>query len=432
MNNSRAIAASIITKVIKNQCSLDHLLDELKEHKDTSFIKELCFGTLRWYHQLNKIAELLLNKPLPAKYFDIHCLLLVGLYQLIYLKTPPHAAVSETVNATLELQKAWAKALINKTLRLFIDDEERFLNKAKTSEEGLYSHPQWLIGKLKKAWPENYQAILEQNNQRAPLSLRVNQQKTTRAKYLELLSAQNITALAVEPAPEAIKLETAVPVNKLPGFAEGFCSVQDLSGQLAALILKPQASERILDACAAPGSKTTHLLEAQPLLEKLIAIDISAERLKKLEENIQRLGLKASPIELITANASHPEAWWDGKPFDAILLDAPCSGTGVIRRHPDIKVLRHPDDVKEQVALQAELLEALWPLLKVGGRLLYSTCSILPEENEKQIHQFLLTHPDAKSISLNLGLGVTQHHGLQILTGDCEADGFYYALIAKN
>ncbi len=428
MNNARAIAAEVISTVLKQQRSLDVLLEKLPEHKDLGLIKELCFGTLRYFYRLNIIASSLLNKPIPNKYFDVHCVLLIGLYQLLYLKTPDHAAVSESVNAVVSLNKVWAKGLINKTLRLFITNPDSYLKIADQTEEGLYAHPQWFIGKVKKAYPEQYQNILAYNNRRAPLTLRVNQQKITTAAYLKLLIEQDIPAKIIELAPSAIQLETAVSVNKLPGFFNGLCSVQDLSGQLAAVILQPKPGERILDACAAPGSKTTHLLEVQPDLKELVAIDINEERLTMLHENLQRLQLDSSTINIITQDAAELS---DNELFDAILLDAPCSGTGVLRRHPDIKVLRHPEDVIPQVVLQAELLTKLWSLLKPGGSLLYSTCSVLPEENEKQIVRFLDQHADAKSTPLSLGLGFQLAHGLQILPGDHDADGFYYCLLNK-
>ena len=428
MSNSRALAAEILRKVIKQQISLDNLLEKIPEQKDSGFIKELCFGTLRWCHRLNPMAEALLNKPLPAKHFDVHCLLLIGLYQLIYLKTPAHAAVSESVNAVVALKKLWAKALINKTLRLFISHEADFLKAADATEEGLYSHPQWLIGKIKKAFPENCFAIFNANNLRAPLTLRVNSQKISRDDFLKLLAEHNIGASFSEFVPSAVQLDHSVPVAQIPGFFEGFCSVQDLAGQLAAFILDPKPGQRILDACAAPGSKTMHLLEKQPLLEKLVALDSSADRLDMLRENLLRLQLDESKIEIRVADASQEIS---DNLFDIILLDAPCSGTGVIRRHPDIKVLRHPEDVVQQTKLQAELLENLWSKLKPGASLLYSTCSILPEENEKQIIRFLAQRPEAKSVPLSLGLGTPFTHGLQILPGEHEADGFYYCLLRR-
>ncbi len=428
----RASAAKIICAVIQQQKSLDTLFEPWNEHKELSFIKGLCFGSLRWYFRLNVIAEHLLHKALPSKYFEVHCLLVIGLYQLIYLKTASHAAVSETVSAAEALKKPWAKALLNKTLRLFLRDQQNFLERADQSSEGLYAHPSWLIDRLKHDWPTQWLQILDQNNQRAPMTLRIHQQKTSSNDYLQQLTVQGITAQALTVSPEAIQLKEAVPVNKLPGFAQGLCSVQDLAGQLVAHIIQPQPSERILDACAAPGSKTLHLLEQQPQLKKLLALDKHPDRLQRLRENAERLQLNSATLEMKVADATQPEDWWDGQRFDCILLDAPCSGTGVIRRHPDIKLLRHPTDVAEHAALQSKLLEALWPLLKEGGRLLYSTCSVLPEENDEQIGRFLAKHSDAKPVTLSLPLGLQQRHGVQVLPGDQNADGFYYALLLKQ
>ncbi len=425
--NSRAIAAKCIFKVIKQRVSLDSALENLDpQSKDYAFIKELCFGTLRWYHRLNKISDQLLLSPLPQKHTDILCLLLIGLYQIIYLNTPSHAAVSETVAATRELKKSWASALINKTLRKYLEQHKIIQKILEPIEEAYFSHPQWLIDELRKAWPQDYKSILKENNQRAPMTLRVNTQLIARDEYLKLLPEESLPKLT-----EAIELRDAISAQKLPGFTSGQSYIQDLAGQLAAHFIKPAANQRVLDACSAPGSKTTHILQLQSDLKELVALDISDKRLTQLSENLKRLRFNTNSIKLIAADASDLEAWWDGELFDSVLLDAPCSGTGVIRRHPDIKILRQKSDIQNQSELQAKLLKVLWPLIKPGGHLLYSTCSILPVENEDQISRFIDSHSDAQNISLNCDWAHPLKYGIQIFPGDNNADGFYYALMQK-
>jgi 16S rRNA (cytosine967-C5)-methyltransferase len=339
--------------------------------------------------------------------------------------------VSETVNAARQLNKEWSTGLLNKVLRRFNQEREELVAKATQIFEGKYSHPQWLIDKIKASWPKDYQAILQANNERAPMTLRVNLTKTSRAEYLNQLLELGIEAQALPETAEAIQLTEAINVNKLPGFEQGLCYIQDLSGQLAAHLLQPKAGMRVLDACAAPGSKTTHLLSYQADIEQLVAIDVQESRLQRLAENIKRLGLDESKVKLIAEDAGYLSSWWDATPFDLILVDAPCSGTGVIRRHPDIKLLRRPKDIPEQAKVQQGLLNKLWETLKPGGKLLYSTCSILAEENELQIERFLKTHGDAKALPLNLDWGRTLDHGWQNLPGEKAADGFYYALLEK-
>jgi 16S rRNA (cytosine967-C5)-methyltransferase len=388
--------------------------------------QELCYGTLRWSPRLQALLDLLLDKPLKAKESDIHSLLLLGLYQLAYMEIPAHAAVSETVAVTALLNKGWAKGLVNAVLRRFQRERQALEAKIGHDPVAVSAHPAWLLSLLQQAWPQEWQAIVDANNQRPPMALRVNRSRTSRADYLQALQAEGLAAEPSVHAPDALLLERPVNVDQLPGFACGEVSVQDSAAQLAALLVAPQPGMRVLDACAAPGGKTGHLLEICSDIE-LIALDIEKKRLARVEENLLRLGLKA---RLIAADASST-VWWDGKPFDRILLDAPCSASGVIRRHPDIKLLRQSEDIPQLVALQAAILEALWPMLRPGGMLVYATCSVLPQENAGQLANFLANHDDAKERPIEAGWGQIAEVGRQILPDQDRMDGFYYACIEK-
>lgn len=430
--NAQAAAAYAVAQIIKNGRSLSQTLPEaigrLQHPKDQALTQELCYGSLRWWPRLTLIISQLLQKPLKPKDQDIHALLIIGLYQLEYMRIPAHAAVSETVTATNVLGKQWAKGLVNGILRTFQREQESLAAEVAKDAEASSAHPRWLLERLKTAWPEQWRTITEANNDRPPMSLRVNQRATNRDRYLQSLAE---TELAAHPAPhatEGITLEQAVAVERLPGFEQGMVSVQDTAAQLAPGLMALQPGHRVLDACAAPGGKTCHLLESCPDID-LHALDQDPERLTRVEENLARLSLNAS---LITADASEPEQWWDGKPFDRILLDAPCSATGVIRRHPDIKLLRQADDIDKLVQQQQKLLHALWPLLRPGGILVYATCSILPQENSQQVMNFLEQQQDASEIRIDEDWGHYQTAGRQILPGEDEMDGFYYACLAKT
>ncbi len=431
--NTRAIAASVITQVIQNHRSLNGELtaafNKIPSAKDKSFIQELCYGSLRWYFRLDKILSPLLKKPLKVKDQDIYCLLIIGLYQLLYLKTPSYAAVSETVSATRALKKPWASGLVNKILKVFMQQQTALCQQAEQSLEGLYCHPNWFIEALQIAWPSHWQQILQANNERPPLSLRVNLSKISRADYLELLHKANMPATTLNSLPSAIILNEPVAIKKLPGFGEGLCSVQDAAAQLAASILQLNPQQRVLDACAAPGGKTSHILECEPKLKTLMALDKDAKRLQKVKENLDRLGLQAT---LLCANAALPDDWWDKAPYDRILLDAPCSATGVIRRHPDIKLLRQQEDIARGAKQQLHLLQQLWPLLKPGGILVYATCSILPQENSDLIKSFLQTTANATHVTIAADWGHALDYGRQIFPGENNMDGFYYACLQSN
>lgn len=428
MKNTRASAARVLAPVLLGESTLDEGLRRAAasaEPRERALLRELCFGVCRHYHELDGLLLPLLSKPLKSRDADVRALLLLGLYQLRCMRVPDHAAVGETVAACTALQKPWARGLVNAVLRAC-------QSRAAELEAGLrhwqrVSHPAWLLEALNVAWPGDVDAILAANNAPGPLSLRVNLVRCSRESWLTRAAKAGIEARPGVLAAEAVILARATDVNEIPGFAEGEVSVQDEAAQLAAALLDPQPGERILDACAAPGGKTGHLLERCSNMA-LLALDAQPQRLDRVRGNLDRLRLQATLRE---GDAREPHAWWDGKPFDAILVDAPCSGTGVVRRHPDIKMLRRPAQVRESHVLQGQILDALWPLLRPGGRLLYATCSVLPAENEETIDAFLRRCPEALAMPIPLACGKHLAHGLQLLPEIGGHDGFYYALLQK-
>jgi len=426
--NARSTAARVIAEVIQKKHALNAVLaSALPELPDSerSLCQQICYGVIRWHIQLDAISKQLLNKPLRTKEADLAALLLCGVYQLRSMRIPAHAAISETVNTCKTLGKPWATGLINASLRNYQRKQDKIESTLKAHDAAYYAHPDWLINRYRDDWPEHWQTILNANNQQPPMMLRVNSQNKLRDDYLAQLDKVGIPANAIDHCPDGIVLATACDVHALPGFADGDVSVQDGSAQRVASILDLKPNLRILDACAAPGGKTSHILEHQPD-SHVVALDISAIRLQSIEQNMQRLKLKA---ELIAADATEVASWWNGKLFDRILIDAPCSGTGVIRRNPDIKLLRRPDDISTLAAQQARLLNNLWPLLKPNGLLVYTTCSALKEENEQQIVHFLDQHPEAQEYSPPQSPATRQKVGYQRLPGDDNLDGFYYACI---
>lgn len=430
-NNPRITALKVLQQVLDHGQSLSTQLPATLTAlppERRALAQELCYGTLRWLPQLEFLLGKLLDKPLKSKDRDLHVLALLGLYQLAYLQVPAHAAVSETVAITAQLGKGWAKGLINAVLRRFQREQTSLMQQAAQDPLATSAHPAWLLQRLQQAWPDDWAMITAANNRRPPMSLRVNRRHHTREAYLQQLQQQGIGATPSAHAADALTLEQPHPVEQLPGFAQGWVSVQDAAAQLAAPLLAPEAGMRVLDACAAPGGKTSHLLEYCPQLS-LIALDVDKQRLGRVSENLQRLGLEA---QLLAADAATPEQWWDQRPFDRILLDAPCSATGVIRRHPDIKVLRREADITALITLQAKILDALWPLLAPGGMLLYATCSILPEENHLQLEQFLARHTDAREQPIEAAWGRAVSVGRQILPDQDGMDGFFYACIGKH
>lgn len=427
----RAAAARAITEVMGDGQSLSVVMPRWQAKvnaKDAALLQEMVYGVLRWRWRLDFFAARLLQKPFKARDMDVHALLLVGLYQLEYMRVPAHAAVSATVAATGDLKKDWARGLVNAVLRNY-QRRQQPLAQAVVAEPGAhYSHPAWLLEMLQSAFPQDWQTIAEANNQRPPMTLRVNHRRMTRDDYLARLMDAGMEAVPCKYSDDGVVLSRAVDVQQLPGFSAGDVSVQDEAAQLAAIILDAQPGERVLDACAAPGGKTAHILERQPEAE-VVALDNDAARLQRVAETLERLKLTA---QLIVADAAAAPEWWDGRGFDRILIDAPCSATGVIRRHPDIKSLRQREDIDSLAQLQARILDALWPLLKSGGMLVYVTCSISPAEGWQQVQNFLERHDDAVEHPLRAAWGRQLAVGRQILPGEQGMDGFYYACLRKH
>ena len=429
--NPRLAAAKALAAVLNGKASLNSSLPtqmDKVEDRDRGFTQDLAFGTARWQPRLSALAAKLLQKPFKAADADVEALLLVGLYQLLYTRVPAHAAIGETVGCADKLKKPWAKALLNAVLRRAQRESEALLAELEHDPVVRTAHPRWLQKSLKAFWPEQWEAICAANNAHPPMILRVNRRHHSRDAYLQLLTDAGINATPCVYSVDGIVLEAAADVRSLPGFAEGWISVQDEAAQLAADLLDLAPGQRVLDACCAPGGKTCHILEVEKDLAGVVAVDLEAKRLVRVRENLARLGLSA---ELIAADGRDTATWWDGKPFQRILLDAPCSATGVIRRHPDIKLTRQPDDIAALAVLQGELLDALWPTLEVGGILLYATCSTLPTENTEVIEAFLARTSGARELDLATTAGIKQPHGRQLLTQEGGHDGFYYAKLIK-
>ena len=425
VSHVRRLAAQVLARVVRGN-SLNDVLPPVLESvtgRDRAFLQALCFVCLRHYHRLDFILSRLLQKPI--KDAEIHALALVGLAQIGKMGVKPHAAVAETVSASG--RKRWARSLLNALLRNYLRRRADLEAAADTDYQASVSHPAWLRRRIERAWPRQAESIMRVNNTQPPLVLRLNPGRSKRDAYLERLRSIGLSARGVEGVPTAIELERPVDVAELPGFSSGVVSVQDGAAQLAAPLLAVRQGMRVLDVCAAPGGKTAHILETCPEVEELVAVDVSRLRLDKVKQNLDRLG-DAGRVKLVCADARTTQ-WWDGRPFDRILLDAPCSATGVIRRHPDIKLLRREEDVSTLAGLQLEILEAVWPLLAQGGVLLYATCSILPEENEKQIQGFAALHRDARVLPIEADWGTATGIGRQILPG--KMDGFYYARLEK-
>ena len=417
-NNSRVIAHKAICLVALEKHTLSESLFPA-ENSEVSFAKSLTYGSLRFYHHLNDVITPRLKKTLDKKNLDIHILMILGAYQLIYTDISTHAAINETVEVAEKIKKKWAKGLINAILRGIDRDRDKILN---TSH---YSHPSWLVKKITKEYPEDFHEIFIENNKKAPMSIRVHPSINIKS-YQDKLLEKNIESKTSEIASQSLTLNKAVNVEKLPGFKNGSCYIQDTSAQLAGHLIAPQKGELILDACCAPGGKTTHLAELCPSAE-ILAIDSDEKRLIKVKDNTKRL--KSNNIEVILGDATKDD-WWNQKLFDKILVDAPCTGTGVIRRHPDIKLLRKPRDLSYIIEVQASIVKNLWSMLKTGGILVYATCSILKDENENQISNFIKLTKDASIEEILLPWGKGSIGKQQLPNGIF--DGFYYAQLRKK
>ena len=435
--SSRFVALSILQQVLIRGRSLStcrSYTDSL-DSRERSFVMELVNGVLRWRWKLERILSCLLKKPLKQKDQDVQVLLMIALYELTELSSAEYAVVNEAVQLSRDTGKSWASGLTNGVLRSFIRDKENILSKAGKEELADYSHPVWLIELLKKDWPDQWQSILRSNNVRPPLWLRINQIQNDAVTYRKLLD--DVAESTTHPyARQALKLESGVDVRLLPGFEQGMLSVQDAGAQLAAEVLDVRPGIRVLDLCAAPGGKTCHLLEMETQIKKLVAVEIEEDRMQRVRENIDRLQLNKSKteIELIVGDSCNATQWWDGERFDRILVDAPCSATGVIRRHPDIKSLRREQDLESLVETQQRILQQAVQMLMPDGLLLYVTCSVLKRENEGQIETLLSNRDDVIEEIIDAQWGTKRTHGRQLLVddGDNDTDGFYYACLRKT
>lgn len=423
---TRVLAAKVLAAVLGKGRSLKAelaiALPRLDDSRDRALLEAICFSALRRRFVYEQALGQWMQKPLGPRDLDLRGLLMAGFAQLDALQLPAHAALSATVDAARALGRERQAGLVNAVLRRA--QREGF---AEARAEDAW--PQWLLKQVRHDWPAQAEAIIANSLQPAPLWLRVNRQQHARDAYLRLLAEAGIEALGEPLSDDAIRLPVAVPVSSLPGFAEGAVSVQDLSAQQVADALAPAAGARVLDACAAPGGKSAHLLERDPSLQ-LLALDVDARRLQRIRETFARTGVGANAA-VQAVDATDIAAWWDGRPFDAVLLDAPCSATGIIRRQPDVLLHRRPADIVALAALQARLMDALWQVVGAGGVLLYSTCSILRQENAGQVEAFLQRHADAQLLALPDAFGHDQAGGRQRLPAEQHGDGFFYARLRK-
>lgn len=421
------LAAHAVAQVIAGR-SLDAELRALwSRHRDLTpqergALQDLCYGTLRFLGELDAVLARLLERPLKDE--ALRDLLRVALYQLVHTRAAAHAVVDHAVRACTAAGLAGAKGLVNGVLRNFLRKRESLISAAHETETGRYSHPLWWIDKVRAQYPLHHAAMLEAANAHPPLTLRVNARATSIDAYLERTSNAGIGVTAL--GGSAVRVEQPIPVERIPGFGEGLVSVQDAAAQYAAVLLDAGDGARVLDACAAPGGKTAHILERADV--DLLALDNDAHRLTRVQENLTRLHLSA---RLVCADAADPSAWWGGKPYTHILADVPCSASGVVRRHPDIKWLRRPEDVAAFAARQRTILDALWQVLGSGGKLLYATCSVFHEENQAQVERFLEHHADARRLTLP-GLHTNAHQLAGQILPDENHDGFFYALLQKG
>lgn len=430
----RAEAARVVAAVVQGR-SLDAALaiHPGMSAQDRGLLRALVFDSVRWYLRLDAMLALLLSRPGQTMRPDIRALAIVGLCQLLYTDIPAHAAVHETVDATRLLGHHRAAGVINAVLRRCLRERASLAARVDRDLATRTAHPKWLVDQLAIDWPERHRQILDANNERPPFWIRVNRKKIAGSDYRRDLEARGWDVIASMFGDEALLLNRAVDVAELPGFSEGLVSIQDAAAGLAARLLESSPRDRVLDACAAPGGKTGHILELQPELGELIAVDVSAERLARVDDNLRRLELDA---RLVQADVAQVDAWWDGTPFERVLLDVPCSATGVIRRHPDIKLLRRPEDIEALALKQSELLRAGWSLVRPGGRLVYASCSALRAETTDVIGAFLRAFADARDVTEAafgaLGLQSGPGPGARIAAGSAGMDGFYYACLNKE
>lgn len=432
MTNVRVAAAEVIAEVLRGRSLSTQLPLQVQKVKrdDQGLLKELCFGTLRWYPQIEIILNQLIDKPLRQKELLLKALIACGVYQLLHMRIAEHAAINETVAGCKKLNREWAKGFVNAVLRKVQRQKQSLFEANHQNAIFHHAHPEWILKQLRQSWPQSIvEAILAANNEQAPMTLRVNVLKCSREDYLQRLSDLGMGASATQNSAQGIVLDKPVDVFELPGFKQGLVSVQDEAAQLATQLLELAPNQRVLDACCAPGGKTCHILESMPQLDSLVAVDIEQQRLKRTDENLQRLDLEA---DLLTADVGDTDQWWDQKPFDRILLDAPCSASGVVRRHPDIKLLRKDADIDKLTDIQHYLLTRVWKTLAKGGILVYATCSVFPQENDQVIKTFLSEQKDASLLTIEAGWGQATDYGRQLFPTINGCDGFYYSRLCKG
>jgi len=427
----RQCLAALSRVILKGESMTVALADETRElpAREAAWSRALAYATVRWYIRLEAMVDGMLDRPLKPRDAVIRVLLCQGLAEVFHFGTPDHAAVRETAELARTVQRPGAVGLVNALLRRALREREQLAAVMDRNAVTRYACPSWLIRGIRDAFPDQQEAVLQATTEPAPMTLRVNLARISREQMGSRLAEQGVVAEPHPLVPSALTLAGAADVQDLPGFAEGLVSVQDAAAQWAALLLAPKPGDRVLDACAAPGGKTGHLLECADGELDLIALDIDGGRLGRVRDNLRRLDYRA---RMWVGDLSDPEVWWDGEPFDAILLDAPCSATGVIRRHPDIKLLRRQRDIPDLAARQSALLTAAWDLLRPGGRLLYATCSLLRAENETVVAAWLAGRPEAHVCPSDFPGGIDRDVGRAIALGARGMDGFYYALLERQ
>lgn len=428
----RAQAARSLVAVLGQgrsfKVELTHVLPGIADARDRALFEAICFSVLRHYRRYRFVLEAWMQRPLRTRDAELQCLLLTGLAQLDALKLSPHAAVGATAEAARVLGRSQQVGFVNALLRRALREPWPQAPELAVRE----SHPDWLVQALEREWPDEAAAILQANNAPAPMWLCVNTRQATRADYLAKLQAAGLEAEAPAYPAGALRLASPRSPESLPGWNEGACWVQDAAAQLAVEALALSSDARVLDACAAPGGKTAQVAAMLGEKGELLAVDIDARRLRRVGATLTRLRMQGAAVELRAGDATQPGTFAGDRPFDAILIDAPCSATGIIRRQPDIKWHRRAEDIAPLVQLQARLLDALWPRLAPGGKLLYATCSVLPAENSRQAEAFLARTAQARALPLDASFGRESGPGRQRLPGEDGMDGFYYALFTRD
>ena len=431
MNDTRALAAQALADVALRGASSREVLERqaprLADSRDRALLMALVSDGARWWLRFDAALDRLLERPLREKEPRIHALLVLGLIQLEILQLPAYAAVAATVQAARELKRPQLAGLVNAVLRRWQREREQHLAALDAEPRTRHAHPSWLAKAITQDWPGHADAVMAADNREPPLMLRVNTRRGTRATLLERFVTAGYEATPHAWLRDGIVLPHSSDVTRMPGFTDGAFAVQDGAAQIAADLMDAQAGQRVLDACAAPGGKACHVLERTDV--HLTAVEFDATRAQRVQQNFDRLGLAAT---LVIGDAGDPSAWWDGQPFDRILIDAPCSATGVLRRRPDVRLHRRQGDIASLAAQQRRILDGLWPTLGPGGRLVYVTCSILREENEAVIQHWLTGQDDAQAIAFTLPAGQAAAVGWQVLPGDDDLDGMYYAVLEKR